>query len=1359
MATGNNNKDVKFSLSIETLGEEGVKSLQASIQKLANEGGAAAPEFQALANEIGRLGDQGNVLSTFKALSEETDLLSQRQQEATQRAQVLGTALTEQRAAVDAARASQRAATDELLQGQTANVQAANAIRALKAEYDNAQKQSAGYRTELQVLTKELHDSKVSLVGLRAAQQESTAEATAAAAALGKVQTAYDKAEKQANALALSLDKQTQAVQGAAVAAEALGVSTTDIATAEASLITALNGAATAAARRKAEVDEMAESDRLLAIEERTMIRLLEEGRLELQAMTLAQVDANAAIRAYEAAKASATASRGGRTWQQEADDIVNAAEAVQRLARQTEIASAAARELAAQAAFEKTAADSQKLIQAASYVRFWETSLQEAETQARQTAEAAVAAANKIEEAFSTAGVRSIRSLQTELLQTRTAMETLRTQAASTGSTLGGAFAAGEAKVKTLELQIRELNGTLTTGDRLAALFKNSLGQIAAGNVIADAVGFLVNKVKELAVAFVTTIAEQERFVRALDAIYKSSTTTAAQMDFLRATAYDAGVAVGGIQQAFIKFSASTASANIPLQQSNELFAALVKAGGTLGLTSDDVSGSLEALSQMAGKGTVSMEELRQQLGDRLPGALSLVAKGLGLTDGALVKLVESGGLAARDLFPALTGALATMQGEVSGLTPAYANLQNVLTQAAQQAGDSGWTQILVAGLNALKVALGLVILPLTAFGEVVFGLAKSAGILAGAIVTMTSPIDALRRVVDDAASRQTKLTDAFDGNTSAANANTAASGNQANAFKATALQMETLQGTTASTEIGQKALTAAITLTGQSAASAAQGYVAARAAIEENISVQQKLIESANKSADASREEGKALVALAALRGSDLASLEAAAQASALHEAALRKTLTAHQGELDLLLVEKGLLLQTAEARGLTVQQVEQETKALDIKITKSLAETERAEATLGNIKLEVAARETAVKAYQDNSGAIDKYRLAMLAAQGTAEALRQGLLAGIVTKERVRDADTEVSKAQRLYNDALQDAIGKIQGVANVEQAKNNVQSAGLGIQSQAYQQLAAAAAASGDYTQATYYAIEAKRVQIQVTELQAKARVLEAQTELDIVNAQRAELIATNSLTDAKKRELEARQLNAQAKLIEAGGSDTAVRALLAEIDGINNKAIADQRGRDQVAAGTAYTNADTSARNANAGAINAQTAALAKQKTTSDGFKSNADGSAAGTFTTTITAQNLTALMAKRDAGKLTATDIDQAKIAQTEAENNAQQLNAMSRQSPGSVSLAATAQASNWQIAARQILDSVQGMVNTSKTTAAAGATTATLASTSHIVTVNMGGKSTTVNTASATDANNLAALFKTLENASGTAS
>ena len=82
MAGSQSNRDVTLTLSVEALGEDNVKKLQSRVLALAKEGGAAAPEFQRLADEIGRLGDQDAALQSFKALGAETDVLRQRQENA-----------------------------------------------------------------------------------------------------------------------------------------------------------------------------------------------------------------------------------------------------------------------------------------------------------------------------------------------------------------------------------------------------------------------------------------------------------------------------------------------------------------------------------------------------------------------------------------------------------------------------------------------------------------------------------------------------------------------------------------------------------------------------------------------------------------------------------------------------------------------------------------------------------------------------------------------------------------------------------------------------------------------------------------------------------------------------------------------------------------------------------------------------------------------------------------------------------------------------------------------------------------------------------------------------------------------------
>ncbi|MBH0032985.1 tape measure protein, partial [Pseudoalteromonas sp. SWYJZ98] len=792
MATSN--RDVTLKLSVETLGEDGIKELQKAVEALGRDGGAAAPEFQKLADEIGRLGEQSQALTTFRELSEETDKLAARQVDAADSAAQMAERLEVLRDATAKATQRQSEANAELLKGQRTQAEATAALRLLKAEYDAAGKNTAAYRDQLADAVKAQNAANVELVTLRANQKAANAEASSAVAEQGKLETQYKKSAAQVERLDTALNKQNEALRQATTAAEALGLSTADVAAAEGKLQAIFNSGVQTVNARNAALREMAEANRLLAIEEKAVADLLARGQAALQAETLAQRDAARATEQYAATKREAAAANDA--WQKEAEALVNAAHAAQQLARETEILAAAQRELANQNAFEKQATEAQKLLQAAQYVKFWENALEQAETQVKQTADEAQKAAQRIDNAFGTLGVRSVQAVQQEIAETRAAMATLATTAGQTGAQLSGAFAAGENKIKVLEREIRELTGTLTTADKAAGLFKNSLGQIAAGNLIADAVGAIVERVKDMGRQFIASVVQLDTFRRAMNAVYKDTALVASQLDFLRKTANDSGVGVGGLSDSFVKFSASMKSANVPAQQSNELFASLTRAAGSLGLGAERTSLALDALSQIASKGVVSMEELRQQLGDSLPGALSLTAKGLGITDAELVKLVElrqqlgdslpgalsltakglgitdaelvklveSGNLAARDFFPSFTKGLQELHGETEGLVPTWERLKNAFTLAAQNAGDAGWLEILTMGLRGLGLAAGSVLLPLNALFELMAGLIRSGGALVAAIATWTNPMEALSEIWGQAADRQSKLTEAFD-------------------------------------------------------------------------------------------------------------------------------------------------------------------------------------------------------------------------------------------------------------------------------------------------------------------------------------------------------------------------------------------------------------------------------------------------------------------------------------------------------------------------------------------------------------------------------------------------------------------
>ena len=1225
MATGTS-RDVKLTLSVETLGEENVRKLEDAVSELNRAGGATGPAFEGLLAQIDRLKKEDAAVQTFRELSDATESLRVRQEAAAASAVDLGTKLDVLKANTKDTKVAQAEANAALLAGQKAYTETGNAIRQLKADYEGAQRQTTEYRTAISQLVATQGALKTDLIDLRDAQKSANVEANAAEAAQNKAAGAYRKVQTSAEGLGNALKVQEVALRAAGDEAERFGISTEDVASAQAKLVQSLGSTLSAVEARTAAIRETAESDRLLAIEERTLTDLLQRGAAQLRAEEQAQHEAAQSAREYAAAKEAATAANA--KWQQEADGLVAAAEGARQLEQSTTLLLAVERELAAQAAFEKQATDAKGLIQAAEYVRFWEQSLNDADDAAKRLAQEAAASAQKISGAFETLGVRSAESLRAEILQVREAMQVVGGQAGQTGAALNGAFAAGQAKINALERDIRELNGTLTLGDRAAGLFKNSLSQIAGGNIIADGVGYLVNKVKELGVAFVSTIADTERYRRALNAIYKDAKVAGDQFTFLRDVALRSGVAVGDISGSFIKFSAATRSAGVNLQTTNDLFEAVTRAAGTLGLRGEDVTGILEALGQMASKGTVSMEELRQQLGDRLPGALSLVAKGLGITDGQLIKLVESGSLAARDLFPALTTALGSMKGEVTGLTPAFEGLKTVLTQTAQNAGDSGWTQLLTAGLKGITAVAAAIVLPLTAFGEVIFGLAKTAGILTAALVGGTSLKEAfaeISRISQEAAARQTALRDTFKQVLAGTDETTVATKKLAEQTAQTALSTAQLTTATYTSAAAQQIDATAKRLAADNTLDLGAKNVQLGVAISTMLPILEARAEAADKEAKAIKATGAALVAEAELRGNVAEVLATQAAAATNNVAAAEKELAARQAETEVLTIQRNAIIVLSQASAEEAVARKAVLDLTDKKLVKSQAETEQAKAALAVANQENLARKIAIETYGDQSAKVDEFRVAMQKAGSAAAQAAIAQVQGKITLEQYKAASEAATLATAKYNNALSDVSQKIQAQSTLEQANYQVKLAGLSVAQKAYEQLAQAATASGDYAGALYNEINAKRLQIQITELQAKAARASAEAARLGAEADLAALKVTDAGNVIKKLEIEARLANAKAKELEAGASEIVIRGLNAEIDAINSKFRVAQQERDQRGSNISSINSETDARLSNASSIDAQTAALQKKKgVDAEGFttdKSGARLTAGGDLTT------------------------------------------------------------------------------------------------------------------------------------------
>jgi tape measure domain-containing protein len=172
-----------------------------------------------------------------------------------------------------------------------------------------------------------------------------------------------------------------------------------------------------------------------------------------------------------------------------------------------------------------------------------------------------------------------------------------------------------------------------------------------------------------------------------------------AGALQFTKGLADQLGLSYKQLANDFGSFTAASSAAGIPLEQQQAVFQAVAKAGQALGLSGDAVSGSLLAIQQIASKGVVSMEELRQQLGERLPIAFSAAAQGLGITQQQLNKLVESGQLTAQEFFPALAKGLNELTAGAGGLETS--------AQQFQKLGNA-WEELQIAfGENLLPAII----------------------------------------------------------------------------------------------------------------------------------------------------------------------------------------------------------------------------------------------------------------------------------------------------------------------------------------------------------------------------------------------------------------------------------------------------------------------------------------------------------------------------------------------------------------------------------------------------------------------------------------------------------------------------
>jgi tape measure domain-containing protein len=194
-------------------------------------------------------------------------------------------------------------------------------------------------------------------------------------------------------------------------------------------------------------------------------------------------------------------------------------------------------------------------------------------------------------------------------------------------------------------KLRTRELNKQNLAQKRLTASTEQMVGALASVYTGAAAVG-----------AVIQTGMEFEKFNKTFLAVSDGAEEAADHIAFVREQAHRMGTDVIESGLSYSRMLAAVGN-KVPLEEVREAFLAIGESATVLGLSQDDTAGAMRAMTQAMGKQKFQAEELRQQMGDRLPVAITameLAAKdaGLAVDEVGLDKLMEQGKLT-MDLLP----------------------------------------------------------------------------------------------------------------------------------------------------------------------------------------------------------------------------------------------------------------------------------------------------------------------------------------------------------------------------------------------------------------------------------------------------------------------------------------------------------------------------------------------------------------------------------------------------------------------------------------------------------------------------------------------------------------------------------
>lgn len=316
----------------------------------------------------------------------------------------------------------------------------------------------------------------------------------------------------------------------------------------------------------------------------------------------------------------------------------------------------------------------------------------------------------DRLSSSFDNLGIKSALNIEAEKARIIASFEQIKSSGVASAAEISRAHAAMQSKLSGLDQSLRSTTRN-ADGSTSSILGIGSAAALAKITALSATVGIASKQLLDAGIS-------AERFRNSFEAATGSAVAGQNALAFVRAESLRLGIDLQTAADGFLKISAAAKGTSLEGEKTKLIFSSVAEASRALGLPSEQVNGTLLAIGQMMSKGTVQSEELRGQLGERLPGAFQIAARSMGVSTAELGKMLEQGQVMSDDFlpkfaaelqktFPAGEKAVSGLSAEVSRLSTAWYELK----VAAMDAGGESMFKSFITGTKDAVNEIGYLI------------------------------------------------------------------------------------------------------------------------------------------------------------------------------------------------------------------------------------------------------------------------------------------------------------------------------------------------------------------------------------------------------------------------------------------------------------------------------------------------------------------------------------------------------------------------------------------------------------------------------------------------------------------------